>query len=584
MNKPLVKKDNKRTALWLLLALLSSPIFTPAAQAQYLSGINPADLSHPYVVLANPAAVSAGDARVVAGSRVLHYGFLQGSALGLQQNYFHTGLPAVKNSRIGVGLTGIRTSAQIWNQYSLRTIVSLSLSEDIYIAVSAGLLANGFDRDRFELVDEQDPVFAGSSMRYAFDAGFGLYYRYSDRLVLAFAGEQLNRPDIALGQGSLRLPPALNAGFTYQLGWWQVGAGMRSFDEALRPFVQVNAGVQGVGTVSLRLGSVNTSLSTTLHISRRWSMNYDFTRTVSDISTFSGGTHGFTLSYRFGETDYVLYETVLSTDSLLIREKRVAVQADQVKTGQNFAEHLAAVYAATYEGEADQAFYHFTPGDSAAPLPPIDLGPYIDKYGLLFGELAKQMQDRSVSLRLLIRRGEESVARSICDYFVARLGVSPEQIEYGYASVFTQPQLTAKNTPVATRVDTSEQPELSAPVLAIAIYPVARQNYVRFSKVRSWAVRIRDSRGRQIRVFQGRHPVPDKLEWDWRDQQGELVGAGKYRIELSWTDRDGRERNALPGHVVVTRAVRDVKVNVQKELLTRAQNRANRIDLRLGLK
>ncbi len=579
MRRNSVKNSCIKGLTGLILALSAAlPV-----QAQELFELNPADMSHPYAVLANPAAVSVGDARLVVGSRVLHYGFLQGSALGLQQSYFHAGLPSVKNSRLGLGLTGQRIGAQIWHQVGLRGIVSFLITENIRFALSAGLLGSGFDRNRFELVDDQDPVFADRAMRYAFDAGFGVYYRYSDRLTFALSGERLNRPDIALGEGSLRLPRALNSGFTYRIGWWELGAGVRSFDESLRAFAVLNASVQGVGTVSLRMSTAASSLSTTLHISRRWSMNYDYTREFSELATFTGGTHGFTLSYRFGETDYVQYAAVLSADSLRIHEKRVAVQVEPESAGSEFAEHLAAVYAASYEGEAHRAFYQFTPGDSAAPLPAIDLGPYLDKYGSLFRELAARLEDRTLTLRLLIPRGKESVARSICDYFIAELGVLPEQIEYGYASLFSQPQLTAKNAPTAQRKD-QQEPQLSTPFLGIRIFPLARQNYVRFSKVRSWAVRIFDSKKREIRVFHGRHPIPDYLEWDWRDQKGELIGAGKYRVELEWTDRDGRERQAPPRQVIVTRAVRDVRVNVQKELLTQAQNRANRIDLRLGLK
>ena len=103
-------------------------------------------------------------------------------------------------------------------------------------------------------------------------------------------------------------------------------------------------------------------------------------------------------------------------------------------------------------------------------------------------------------------------------------------------------------------------PELSADKLVIEL-PVPGNT----RKTKSWHLSIRDASGRAVKTFSGKNKLPQRIEWDWLDDNGKRIAPGHYSCHLRAQSRRNAELRAQAGPLAVVLIRRKVRLQFASE-------------------
>lgn len=572
---------NKFFKNWHFAAVLFSGLFVyNPLHAQSFINASSVDLYDTQAQLINPGVLKFQDGQLAVGSRVLHYGFVDNNSMGLTNSYVSVTLPDVTKLKLGLGLFGTILNTPFYSENKANFLIGMKFSENFGFGTQFGLLTKSFNRDEFILVDPGDPVFKDGTSTFAFNFGFGAYWRAKPQLHFGLAIENFNRPNISLINDPVYQSRVMHFTANYLYAGLEFDSGFILEGKRLFPGVGVSSTYQGIGTLKLGLLAGNLDITGQMHITEKISFDYKYSYPLSPVDAFSNGSHRVSLIYRLGDTPNVDFEVFATVDSQRIAEERIFKNIDE-KMAPSAIVKYDFVHKLKSANDPVHSYYKFVPVGQVSPLPKIDFDPFLNKYLEQSTFLGQRLQaDSELKLRIIVAQDSEKyqrLARSYSDYFQENFDIRSSQLEYGYALF---------DTVVAANSKHSENPyyqsnKITNQITHFVIKPIISRKYNRVSGIRQWALLIKDSQGKLVKKFQGNNEPPEVVSWDWRTDDDAIVGVGKYRYFLEWKDKKNQVQHSAERILEVTKTIREISVNFTKQ---KQQNEEKhlRIDWLLG--
>ncbi len=553
-----------------------------SVSAQNMILANPAETTDFRSAFVNPAVLSFQRAQAALGAKVFHLGFADESS-PFRQGFVNIGLPFGISKQIGLGLQAQYFNTPLFSQSNISFAMSRRLGYNYAIGVKVNLFSRGFNRDNFDLVDADDPVFRSGTSQWAGTVGAGLFAFPLPYLSFAIGIDHLNRADISLAGDGVNQPLALHLGAVLNVGLFQAAVSGFYEDGRWIPQTSIKTLVHNKGYAMLGFTENSIQAEGQLQLSGPLSLNYSYEYTLFGDAGIGQGSHAVSLIHQFGrgralpkfelpdeykvefrppdrsmnqESGFYVYSAV---DRLEIVEKRLHRQiADDVSKAQ-----LAQL--SQYElGVLDSSRT-----DSATPYEgrAVDLGlipatldaPISRKYQRFMGEVAEELIHND-KLKARVITGKESYLRAAGLRRHLRVDAeSAGQLGYwepGYDSVEDSLRANRKigSGPVRTREALTS---LSARSTTFQITPVTRM-----PRPKTWRLLIRDSNGNIAKTFTGSGLPITEVRWDWHTDSGDLVRPGLYNYHLEWIGPDETTNKTELKYISVQKLLRHITIEV----------------------
>lgn len=299
------------------LALLCGGVAVAFAQ-QRVTTPNPADLGDARVNLVNPAVLPLQDPMFFAGTSFLHTGLVD-NIFAARNNMFSL---TTTGKRVGVmgdfafGVTGEYLNIRaLQNNLTLNGVASKKFGDRLSLGLSLGVLNQALDVSSVEDFATGDPLLRNSSNWTFFNLGAGAIVMASRNLTLAFAVNNLNRPNISFfHNGSERLKRFYSAGATIGMSTFRGGLAMAQEGEDFLSQVFLEAFAEERGFLKLAYGTETVTFEGQLHVGGGVSLNARYAYPVTQLSQASSGTPEISLLFNFRKHGSLYAARWLETD------------------------------------------------------------------------------------------------------------------------------------------------------------------------------------------------------------------------------------------------------------------------------
>ncbi|KAA3616494.1 MAG: type IX secretion system membrane protein PorP/SprF [Calditrichaeota bacterium] len=544
------------------------------ARSQDVNTSTSVDFYHPGSASVNPAIINFQDEQLIVGTHALHSGFLKNNAFGLRHDMFQISVPEVRGLNIGFGLQGDYLKTPIFTQSRLGITASFRVFDSFAWGVNIGFINESFDRSKFQLIDENDPVFSSGNSVFVPNLGVGFIYQHSDQWRYGLSFDQLNQPDVSLSNSGENLPLITNGAVLYKHRLFESTLGFRMTGQQFEPVLEIASGYQGVGLLRTGFHGGRYLVGGQLYISNKMSVDYQFAYALTELNQFSSGSHRVSFVYRFGKIPQIEYAVNAVYDSLRISERRVQHFFENVLSEADSTEPKELIEQARFDTRPDEAYYRFVVLDSVPPIPEIDFNAYLVNYGGLIKNLTTHLnEDNLLTLRVIVRQKKKRVASAFVHHLNAVYGIAKNRLEYGYAEKYVRAE---------TNGHASSAFSLSQNNNKFVIEPRIKRKYNRIVALSDWQLNIMASDGTVLKEFRGQYDLPEYIHWDWKSNSGKLLDAGNYFYYLEWRGKRGNLHRSPYQKLHVSKFKREVNIKVNR--VEPVMNSAShRIDLVLGL-
>ena len=548
--------------------------------------------------LSNPAVMSFQRSQVGLGVRGHHVGLGGESGVPLRQGYFTASTPFLFQDIVGVGGTVQYFDSPIFNQGKFGVSASAQFLRMVSVGVRVSALNLSYNQGEFVGVDPDNPVFQEGTSTTSLSVDAGVFVQPLPELHLSVGARDINRPNLSLVDDAVRAHMEWFAGAAY--GYGPARARVEVVNSQFGVQGQIALEAYQTNGSFLRLGS-NTDFSSghaeaQLHVRGPLSVGYRYDLPFNELQGASSGSHSFSLTYEFGRTPEVEDPPPLPPNLLEAQDAPVE------------PEYPAKLYLAT----DDEYMQHFekriereidVPDDALLSLSREDLGELDpESFGSdrwrIDGEPAEPPSDEieiadllsetyDLSLEELEQRLADDPGASIVlqgrdQELVKAMGIRNRLLESGIAEAdqirIEEPTDERDATPVdPDDIPTTEQMSILNPedtrLYLLAPYLEGDGG--------SWELTVADQVGQTVRTFTGLGDVPEQIEWDWGDDQGEPLDEGIYTYQLTWTGPDGEETLTSNDHTLYVRKVeRNVTIEITQDPSTITEP-ADGVELRL---
>ncbi|MGH7456643.1 MAG: type IX secretion system membrane protein PorP/SprF, partial [bacterium] len=187
----------------------------------------------------------------------------------------------------------------IYNQSYVSVAVSRRYRHLFSVGLKAGMLSKSYDRNEFNLVDPDDPVFKDQKGFTRLDLGAGVTFWPIPAVSISLSSDHLNVPNVALGQRAFRLRVENHLALAYHFGNVQTALITQRDQQNWRAggFVQVDDPARGF----LRLGydKLGVQMEGRLQLYGPMSLNYSLNYPTTDLRGETSGSHEFGLVFEF---------------------------------------------------------------------------------------------------------------------------------------------------------------------------------------------------------------------------------------------------------------------------------------------
>jgi len=554
MREKVFKQQKRSPILIYLIIIVSSLIFFSAKNwAQGFNIYHPADISQPWVSAINPAVVSSQYTRASLGLKVFHYGFLQNQSLEIRESHINASFPFILPMDLGVGCDLRYFSAGIYSEISGSLMLSRRIQNNISLGIKIGFGRFGFARQDFNLVDANDPLLAGNLAKTSFNLGFGALWN-PDRLAIGLGIDHLNRPNIGRQTNAI-LPQEISAAVGYKFGNIMPALLLHHDGNFARYGLAVSANHERFGL--LRLAFENTmpiKIELQFNLSRDNSLQYGFDLPAEELSTVSLGSHELVYNRILGRgPDIGQPKMLLSTNEMQIREETIVRSMspglNQWQLGN--IDELIPEYLAT-NGNSRNLLIVPTGALSQYETEPIRK----QRYAKLVEEIRQKLQENP-ELNLILQTDDQSLAdaRGLKQYLYKN-GIK----EIGIAKLQSSDKIKLEGFESGQQTRTRKNPSCSVDNLAISFDLPGKVR-----KVKDWKVTIKNDQEEIVRTYQGKDRLPDQMEWDWKNEWGELVLPGRYSCFLTVKSMTGVEKSSRSIPVNITRLNRSIYLRFSQE-------------------
>ncbi|MFQ5706104.1 MAG: type IX secretion system membrane protein PorP/SprF [bacterium] len=531
-----------------------------AAWTQGLNVLNPADRGIPWTSEFNPAVISFQDAKISLGLKVLHLGFVPDAAIGLSENRLNISLPFYLPNQIGVGLDVRYFSAGLYSEVAAALLFSREMFYHFSLGTKIGLERRSYNKDKFNVVDPDDPVLIGNLGVNSLNLGFGIYWNPGN-LAFGVGVDHANRSNIGVKSRAL-LPQEISGAVGYKIGLLTPTLVVHADGTRTRVGFSLTAAPTQAGTFRLGYESgMPVKLEASLNLSKNNNLRYGIDLPTEGTRKASVGSHEFTYSHVFArEPDIATPDLLLSTRELRVLQETVV----RSMPANLDLERLAAVAELTNDFVSPDSRAENVVTISAGALSQHeDRAGRRERFTRLAAEISKIVQ-QNPDLRLLLRTDARSVADArLLKYYLQRKNlVSLDKIQIVKSSA-SGPADLAGFEPGHFTV-TRKRPQLSANTLNIRLRVPGKVR-----RTKKWQLKIFDSRGKLVNTFSSKGNLPEMLVWDWRDRRGHLVPPGRYAFQVRVQTKSGKIKVSDLQRVTVTQIQRTVKLKFKAEPVER---------------
>jgi len=258
--------------------------------------MNSSNFHDPRLMFVNPAGMAAFHSALgVMGYKLYYVGIDHDD---LNNGFMGFSYPTEKFGTFGI--IGQYFRSHLLNKQVLQAIYATPrLFNKISFGLNFGLLGTSYDKDHFNLIDENDPLLSGNTSKNSFNVGLGMLINPIADLFVGISLNHLNQPDISLEGGKEKLATATNVSLIYNHWWIQPLISWENIDQqnyfhfgVEKWFFSQNAMLRGL------ISPEQISLSTAYQF-KNFRFDYEYKYALSELNEVTTGFHQFTLSYYF---------------------------------------------------------------------------------------------------------------------------------------------------------------------------------------------------------------------------------------------------------------------------------------------
>ncbi len=269
-----------------------------------------------YIVIHNPSGIAYQGLQGLVGVQWLHAG-LDGDNLRNSIAYFI--YPLGENEALG--LRAVHFNSNILQQGTFSMLLGHRFfDERLSLGFNANVLYLAYDRDKFEGFDFDDPVIANGTAKNALSFGAGFLLRLSDVLACGFSIDDVNEPNIALGEakfkkeamyklGAVYLHPSLSPQLDLQMDGREVSFQAGAHRSFLDKKIDLFAGYHVAGSEGRAL------LFAIGFMPGAWGVSYNIRHELSELGQASSGSHFLTLHFTKPGSSKLLGTPTITVDN-----------------------------------------------------------------------------------------------------------------------------------------------------------------------------------------------------------------------------------------------------------------------------
>lgn len=505
-------------------------LFVTRLTAQHIIEANSADPADMRVLFINPAFPSLANPHFMIGIKFFNVGFLNSNALGLRNNYMTFSISKVPYLNTGLGASFYHIATPIFTKTNLGLNLSKEFFNRIYLGGKLSIFSSGFNRDQFDLIQEDDPVFRNTTSKTSLGIGCGFLIRPMENVTVGCSADNLNEPNISLINDAVVEAKTIDLAINYLFKIFSLSGGLTLSQSHYYPNFAVRYNYWDLLRFNAGYGHSGMLLGCQLQITDRIQMNYQFDYPLSEITQQSYGSHQFNICYYLTkpEEPISVFDFMLDKDSLFIYEKWFNKQFDPSIPDTLLPQSLDA---------GIPRYVDVFPSDSIHA----DFEPkyYSRRYHAFFDTIAQLIKaDKNIQVRIIDRAGNISKAFGILNFLQSKLEKPCQQISI-------VDQTNPNDSTLIKSLTLIKEDTISGN--SFKLYMSSNQTDFHISstdnmRVDEWRMIISRSSGEEIIRFEGKRWVPEKINWDWRDSKGGLLEPGWYYGILKWKNKNGTVR------------------------------------------
>jgi hypothetical protein len=285
--------------------------------AQSLLNQNAGNVFDHNIVFHNPPGIAyAQGIQGMVGMQWLYAGISENS---LRNTIAYFVYPLDENNAFG--LRAIHFSSHLLQQGAVSLLFGHKFLDDrLSLGFNANVLYFAYDRDKFQEFDFNDPVIANGTAKNVLSFGAGFLLWLSEMLAVGFSIDDLNQPNIALGNaefkkdvvyklGTVYLHPLLSPQFDMQLDGrevsFQAGAHRNFLDKKVDLFAGYTAAGSEGGALLFEIGFMPGT----------WGLSYNFRYETGELGQVSNGSHFLTLRFNKAGSPTVFAKPVIKLNN-----------------------------------------------------------------------------------------------------------------------------------------------------------------------------------------------------------------------------------------------------------------------------
>ncbi|UCE04988.1 MAG: type IX secretion system membrane protein PorP/SprF [bacterium] len=546
------------------------------ANSQNIISADPSDTFDSESIFINPAVIPFQHRQVTLGMKVYQLGFLKSQEFGIQTGYFSFSLPEAFSGLIDLGMTGQNFSVPLYDQTSFSLLIAKRTFERLSIGIKYNLFTKSYHQRYFDLVDQDDPVFAKGTLKMAHSIGAGIILFPWSTLSIGFSCDHLNRPDVSLFQDNFRQPLTYDFGFRYS---WTYFSSSLYFNH-VQSHWQLNWLFESRPSIStiFKIGFVQRAarFGAQFNLIDAVSLNYSFDYPFYEINQLSSGSHQISLMYdldhrnRIKELQFTRYNkgrfpvfnlpsqffVKIDTEELKIFTRKIVRSVDK-KIPASALKNLTEIEVVLNDSTFNmQQLYEHGCLLSQSLYPSYSSAKYSQRYEQWLAEnlLSKQID----SLRLIADLNSVQRATDLRDFLVAQVPFYDRYIDI-------KPM---ENIPLTKRIETQTLHHLTKERCYI-LKPESVSFHISSIKMRkyreTWKLVICDCSNTEIKTFIGKGRVPEDICWNWRDNDGILIKPDIHYYYFQWKDKAGQLHKTQPKMFSVIKISRTLNIDIRSQ-------------------
>lgn len=547
---------------------------------------NPGDIYNSRAGFVNPALVSFQESQVSLGMNAFHLGFLEENSLAFKSGYFSASIPYLIRGKIGVSVNGQYFNSPMYTQSNFSVAFSQKYFRFFSIGLRTSLFTKSYNRSLFNLEDENDPVFANGSTKFAVSLGGGVFFSILPNLFLTFAADHLNQPNVALAKAKFNQPMEFYGGVKYGLSRVNAAFYFKKVKENFYPFFEIEPNFSDAWQIRFSYGMKSLQFDGAVNLFKGINLEYFYNYTLAEFYGTSFGSHGLSLTYFLDKkpslpvqlTDNTFelpfdvpenrlnlnsrFEVYSSVTSLEIIEKRIYRKIDD-DLNDEALEYLINFELGELDSAANGAAQYFNTKSIGAYFPEVRrVGNFTQSYQITLEKIDSLMaKNKKLKTEIISTRKASNRAAGLQNYLINRAPVERQQVDV------VMPVYKNRTDSLRKRQKLSSEQVKPVETLTVVthdsttfrVFPIYMEKYTR-----PWKLEIVSANRDLIKEFKGVGEIPAKIVWDWKKNDGTFIEPGLYYYTFHWFDQDNHPRVSNQRIIDVRKIKRNLTVTVSK--------------------